>query len=161
MRGRPEAAVAVVNGLLVVLIPLALLVVGSYLDLFVSDTDTSVTVRPPGAPRLPDVTALAPYAVYLVWLLALATLAGWRSWVHAKHWREDKSGGWGGVLEAGLTGFAIALVVLGPGVVTRPMAAPPYVIVYGGAALIVGLLVGLALRTVGVLVLRLHRSGAA
>ncbi len=57
-------------------------------------------------------------------------------------------------LEAGLCGLGTALLYLAPGIVTRPMEAPPYVIVYGGAALILGLLVGLFLRAAAVLVLR-------
>ena len=39
----------------------------------------------------------------------------------------------------------------------RPAAAPPYVVAYGGFALIVGLVIGVFLRTTGLLMLKLHQ----
>ena len=48
--GRSESVAAVVNGLLVVLLPLAAQVVGSRFDL--DSSDASVTANIPGSPRL-------------------------------------------------------------------------------------------------------------
>ena len=91
-------------------------------------------------------------------LLPFAAIAAWRTWVHAKRWPRER--GWQGVAEAGLCGFGTALLYLAPGIVTRPTEAPGFVLVYGGAALILGLLVGLFLRTAAVLLLRLHEESA-
>jgi hypothetical protein len=89
-----------------------------------------------------------------VLLLPLATLAAWRTWVHATRWRARRIAGWLGVAEAGATGFLIALIYLAQGILTRPTEAPPYVLVYGGLALILGLLVGLVLQLTALIVLR-------
>ena len=62
--------------------------------------------------------------------------------------------GWQGVLEAGAAGFVIALWVLAPGIAMQPTKAPPYVIFYGGAALILGLAIGVVLRMAAMLVLK-------
>ena len=68
------------------------------------------------------------------------------------------------VLEGGLVGFAVALWVLLPGIVTRPLDAPPYLIAYGGFAVVVGVICGLVLRTTGAIamyVLLRRRSSVA
>jgi hypothetical protein len=59
------------------------------------------------------------------------------------------------VLEAGVVGFFIAIWILRRGIATRPADAPPYVIAYGGAAAVIGLTIGLILRTAAVLTLKL------
>ena len=51
----------------------------------------------------------------------------------------------------------LALLYLAPGIVRRPAEAPPYVIAYGGAALLLGVVVGLFLRTTAILVLKLFK----
>ena len=51
----------------------------------------------------------------------------------------------------------LALLYLAPGIVTRPAEAPPYVIAYGGAALLLGVVVGLFLRTTAILVLKFFK----
>ena len=66
-----------------------------------------------------------------------------------------------GVAEAGACGLILALLYLAPGIVTRPAEAPQYVIAYGGAALLLGVVVGLLLRTTAILVLKLFKSAAA
>ena len=50
MPGRSESVAAVVNGLLVVLLPLAAQVAGSRIDL--DSSDASVTANVPGSPRI-------------------------------------------------------------------------------------------------------------
>ena len=149
MRGRPENAAAIVNGLIVLLLPIVLLVVGSYVQ---PHSDTSVTVRAPGSSSRPPYLFLMEAAL---WWFPFAALAAWRTRVHAKRWRERQVGSWRGVAEAGACGFAVALAVLARGIVTRPTEAAPYVIAYGGFALVVGLVIGLLLRMTALLVLRL------
>src|SRR5262249_4095064 len=87
--------------------------------------------------------------------VGLAAIAGWRTLVHARRYREQRGGGWRGVIEAGAVGLFIALVVLARGIVTRPREAPPYVVVYGGAALLIGLGVGVILRFTAIFVIKL------
>ena len=151
LQSHPENAAALTNALVVLVGPVVLLLLGS---LFAGgSSDTSVTVRPPGA-RTAIRELMGLLLVMLPTLAGPATIAGWRTLALAKRWRRDETGSWRGVLEAGATGFGIALVVLAPGILTRPLEAPPYVIVYGGAALILGLLVGLILRATALMVLR-------
>jgi hypothetical protein len=148
--GRPESVAAVVNGLLVLLLPIALLVAGSSIDL--NRTDSSVTADVPGSPRL---EAMIPMLISTVVVgLPFALLAGWRTWVYARRWRDRQDRGWRAVAEAGACGLILALLYLAPGIVTRPVDAPPYVLAYGGAAMLLGLAVGLLLRTTAILVLK-------
>ena len=155
MRDHPERIVAVVNGLLVMLLPFALMLAVSDLRI---DSNTSVTVRAPGASRMPHVLALIEIAKVL---FPFAALAAWRSLVYARRWRDESDRGWRAVAESGACGLAVMIVILAPGIVTRPLEAPPYLIAYGGAALVVGLLVGLFLRMSAILVLKLLKSAAA
>ena len=145
----PESVAAAVNAALVILLPVILLAAGSMVL-----TNTSVTVRPPGAPVIGQSSWLL--AQFVVGTLPFATLAGWRTWVYATRWQEQRRGSWLAVAEAGGGGLVVALVILAPGIVTRPMDAPPYLIAYGGFAVLVGLVVGLVLRTAALIVLRLH-----
>jgi hypothetical protein len=155
MNRRLEAVAAIVNGLIVLLLPLLFILAAS---VFSFDSNTSVTVRPPGVwPILGVISAAFEMSAIM---LPFAMLAGWRTWIHAS--RDDRqSSGWRGVLEAGACGVIVALAVLAPGIVTRPLEAPPYVIAYGGAALIVGVVVGLILRATALLVLKLERPANA
>ncbi len=154
MRIRSENLAAAVNGLIVLLLPLVVAAVGSCIG--TGRMQNSVTVHPPGwSAFLAGLQALI--AVDRV-LLPFAALAAWRTWVHAKRWRDRGDRGWQGVAEAGVCGAGTAVLVLMPGIVTRPMDAAPYIAVYGGAALIVGLVVGLFLRTAAGVVLKLTDS---
>lgn len=75
--------------------------------------------------------------------LALVIAAvGWRTFHYAKLVGEHRSSGARGILEAGGGGLAAAVVVLIPGILTRPTDAPPYVLFYGGAGFLVGALLG-------------------
>lgn len=152
-RSRVEMLAATVNAIVVLLAPsIALLVamIGSV------DSNASVTVRPAGASRvLPVVRSVIEMGT---WMLPFAAIAAWRTWVHARRWNARKGSGWQGVVEAGACGLAAALLYLVPGIVTRPLEAAPYVMAYGGAATIVGLLFGLVLRTTAMLILRFPRA---
>jgi hypothetical protein len=145
---RPDIA-ALVNGGLVVLVPQALAVL---LPVLLPDTHT-VTVRPPDAPVI--ARTLRDLGQMAVALLPFAVLAGWRTRVHAIEWCQDGDTGWRGVLEGGAAGFLIAFLVLLQPTLLRPMDAPPYIIAYGGAAMILGLLIAFFLRITALLVLRL------
>jgi hypothetical protein len=61
-----------------------------------------------------------------------------------------------GILEAAACGFAGAVLVLLPGIVTQPTQAPPYLLAYGGLAAVVGLAVGVVLWIGATLTLRLY-----
>jgi hypothetical protein len=157
MERRAEIVAAIVNGLLVLLLPLVILAAASTID--VDQFDASVTADVPGSPRI---SAMIPrlMAAFLV-SIPFALLAAWRTWVYARRWQDQQDRGWRAVAEAGACGLIPALLYLSPGIVTRPIEAPPYVIAYGGAALLLGVLVGLFLRTTALLVLKLRKSVAA
>jgi hypothetical protein len=157
VQDRSESVAAVVNGLLVMLLPLAVLVAGSSITL--DNFDASVTASAPGPPRIwPMIPILIRTCAVL---LPFALLAGWRTWVYARRWCDRQDRGWRAVAEAGACGLILALLYLAPGIVTRPAEAPPYVIAYGGAALLLGVVVGLFLRTTAILVLKLRKSAVA
>jgi hypothetical protein len=154
---RSEIVAAVVNGLLVLLLPLAVLAAGSTIDQ--DDFDASVTADVPGAPRMSATIRILTRTSLVLFPFAL--LAGWRTWVYARRWCDQQDRGWLAVAEAGACGLIVALLYLAPGIVTRPAEAPPYVIAYGGGALMSGLVVGVFLRTMAVLVLAFRKSRAA
>jgi hypothetical protein len=52
------------------------------------------------------------------------------------------------------------MIVLAPGIVTRPFDAAPYIIAYGRAALLLGLLIGFILRLIALAVLRIQPAAA-
>jgi hypothetical protein len=152
-REHPEYGAAVANALLVLIGPMALMLAGALMPQ--CSSDTNVTVRATGAP---DLRGIVPVFLSMAWgLVPAAAVAGWRTLVLARRWREHERGDWRGVAEAGACGPAVALVVLAPGIVTRPAEAPPFVIAYGGAALVLGLVVGLILRLVALSIMRSRR----
>jgi hypothetical protein len=111
-----------------------------------------------------EVSARHVFLEFLEFELTFAVLgavAGWRTWVHAQRYAAGQSRGWQGVGDAALCGFVVAILYLAPGIVTRPREAPPYVIFYGGAAAIVGGIVGVVLYTVARVVLRFPKSTPA
>jgi len=152
-RPPPEDVAALVNALLVVLVPFVVGIADS-MGLFMPDNTVRPSI-PSGYARMADqflhiATAVIPFAPF-------ALIVGWRTWVHAKRYLEGQGTGWQGVAEGGAVGFVFALIILRGGIVTRPAEAPPYVVAYGGLALIVGLAIGVVLRLTGILVLKLQR----
>ena len=100
---RRENVAAVVNGLLVMLLPLAVMASGSTIDL--DSFDGSVTADVPGAPRMwATIRMLIPISVLL---LPFALLTGWRTWVYAKRWYDQQDRGWRAVAEAGASGSTL------------------------------------------------------
>jgi hypothetical protein len=137
MRGHPEAAAAVVNAAIVMVVPL------SYVWLIHALSGDTVD----GAVLVRNAAMRVPFAA----------LAAWRTWTHSKRWLTGQAALWRPVAEAAATAGVVALVYLAHGILTRPAEAPAFVIVYGGGALILGAIVGVFLRTTAVLTLRLNR----
>lgn len=99
---------AVVNGLLVMLLPFAVVVAASIVNL--DSFDGSVTADVPGVPRL-WTTIRILIRMSLV-LFPFALLAGWRTWVYARRWCDQQDRGWRAVAEAGACGLFGALLYL-------------------------------------------------
>jgi hypothetical protein len=138
MRGHPEAAAAVVNAVIVVVVPLA----------YVWLAHAWFGAMVDGAMLATSAATMAPFAA----------LAAWRTWVHSTRWLAREPALCRPVAEAASTAGVVALAYLARGILTRPADAPAYVIVYGGAALMLGAIVGLVLRTTAVLALTLDRG---
>ena len=154
MRRRPEAVAALVNGLIVWLLPTgisALVTIGGGLGLGASDTNT--TVHADGWTPLDPIMATA--LQFGLVTLPFAAVAAWRTWIHAKRRRELGTSGWQGVGEAGACGLLAVLVLLGPGILSHPTLAMPFLLVYGAFAVLIGLLIGTLLRGTAVMVLKL------
>jgi hypothetical protein len=153
-RTHPEDVAAIVNGLLVLVTPVAVSLAAS-LGFFDSSDAVVAVVSTPGERFARSVsnaaTTMAPF-------VPLAFIAGWRTWEHARRVRRGQSRGWGGVLEGGLLGFVLAILLLAGSIARRPFEAPPYVLAYGGAAAVIGLTVGFVLRLTGLAAMRLSSS---
>jgi hypothetical protein len=136
MRGRAEAAAAVVNAVLVLVVPLAFL--------WLEHARLGATI---------DALSFGRSAAIL---LPFAGITFWRTWIHAKRWRARQATVWQPVAEAAATAVVVACAYLARGILARPADAPAYVIAYGGVALILGAIAGLILRTTALLALTLH-----
>ena len=144
----PEQVAAIVNALVVLFIPLTLLVAFFVHRL----TDMNPPVRPPGNYFFSD---LAGSLLIFVPLAPFALIPAWRTWTHARVYLAGKGGGWQGVIEGGALGLFLTLAGLIRPALTRPQQAPPYLIAYGGMALVVGLALGCVLRLTALLTLRI------
>jgi hypothetical protein len=138
---RPATLAALVNGLVVYLLPLAF---AGAVALFASDYSNGSTRVVGVDPNRAYVWSQRLWFVvaYLTGLAPFALAAVWRTFVHAKRWLDH--GRWGamGIVEGALCGFAGAVLVLMPGILTKPTQALPYVLAYGGIAAALGLAVG-------------------
>jgi hypothetical protein len=149
---RRQAAAALVNGLIVWLLPAglsALSAIGSSLG--IGANENAVTVHPPGWTPLVPIMATALRFGFV--MLPFAAVAAWRTWVHARRRLELGTSGWQGVGEAAACGLATLLVVAAPGILSHPTQAPLSIVAYGWLAALCGLLVGLLLRISAVIVL--------
>ena len=151
MQRRPEDLAAVVNALVVFLGPPLLMMAGSVIFKD-GPTDSSTVVV--AADPAPVATWFSVFGPMLAVLAPFALVTGWRTRVHAMRWRAGTGSGWAGVAEAAVLAFGIALAVLARGIVTRPLDAAPYVIAYGGAAIVLGLIVGVILRYTALVTLK-------
>ncbi len=156
MRRFPAEVAALVNGLIVWLLPSGisgLSAIGERLGIGVSDN--AITVHPPGwTPWAPIVATALQFGFVM---LPFAALAAWRTWVHARRRLELGTSGWQGVGEAGACGLATLFVLMLPGILRHPIQALPYILVYGGLAALTGLLVGLLLRISAVIALKVTK----
>jgi hypothetical protein len=148
---RQATLVALVNAAVVMLLPIAF---ASGVALFRRDPNGSTVVG--YLPAGEHYRKLAQFWVsYVIGVSPFAMAAAWRTFVHTKRWFESGAVGWRGVLEAGACGFIAAVIVLLPGILTRPLQAPPYVIAYGGISAVLGLVIGVVLWTTATLAVRL------
>jgi hypothetical protein len=152
---RPELLAAIVNTLLVLAVPVAL-----YVAAVMAFTTSNVARARVSTNFEFFVRTIFEVGLFFTPFVTLAAVSGWRTLVHARRYCEQHGGGWQGVAEAGAVGLFIALVVLARGIITRPRDAPPYVVVYGGAALLIGLGIGLVLRFTAILVIKLASRAA-
>jgi DNA-binding transcriptional LysR family regulator len=148
-RRHPEDVAAFVNGLLVLFLPPASLMLGMFFF-----PSTSVAVHPERSFYASTGLFLTDVVFVMVPLVPFAMLAGWRTWVHARRYVDGQGTGWQGVIEGGTAGLVAALVVLSRGIATRPREAAPYIIAYGGGGMLLGLAFGLLLRTTALIVLK-------
>jgi hypothetical protein len=157
MRAYPESVAAVVNGLIVLLVPSVVSGAAAIATMMGHGVqDNSVIVHPPGwTPFVPMAHTLLRFGIAM---LPFAVLAAWRTWVHARRWRAAGTRGWQGVAEAGVCGWATVFVLLLPGFVARPTEAASYLVVVGSVAFIVGLGLGLLLRAAAIAVLKITIS---
>lgn len=149
---RPATIVALVNAVVVEVLPVVVMWLLVTFSPSHSAGTTVVGQLPAGEHYARLVTTVGAYVVALA---PFAMAAAWRTFVHTKRWLETGASGWRGILEAGACGLAGALIVLLPGIVTKPLQAPPYVIAYGGLSAIIGLALGLVLWTTATLTLKL------
>ena len=149
---RPAILVALVNAIVVYLLPLAF---AAAVSLFAPLTNgTTVVGVDPDRARVWS-TRIQLIAAYLMGLAPFAMAAAWRTFVHARRWLEHGSYGLLGILEGALCGLAGAVLVLLPASIMKPTQAPPYLIAYGGLAAILGLAVGVVLWVTGTIAVRL------
>jgi hypothetical protein len=147
---------AIVNGAVTLFLPTVFVAIVSIVQRY-DRYNYSTTVHPSGwSPLLAVVQMFVSSAAFMS---PFALLAGWRTWAHGRRWPDDR--GWQGVVEAAGCGLAVALLALSGGIVARPMEAMPYVIIYGGLGLFVGLTIGVVLRVTAIIVLTLSESAAA
>jgi hypothetical protein len=137
-----------VNGLLVLAAPLF----GAVMGALGGNSDTSAAVYADTQVAVVAGRLMRSGPALLV-VLPFALMAAWRTWVHAATWRAGLGSGAQGILEAGVTALVPMLLMLVPGIVTFPLDAPPYVVAYGGLALVAGLAVGMVLWVVARVVL--------
>lgn len=145
---------ALVNALVVYLLPLAFAGAVALFGPDYSNGGTRVVGVDPNRAYVWS-RRVAFAGAYVTVLAPLAFAAAWRTFVHTKRWLEH--GRWGliGIVEGAVCGFAAAVIVLLPGILTKPAQAPPYVFAYGGLASVLGLAVGAILWVTAALTLQL------
>lgn len=145
-------AAAVVNGLIVVFVPMALLLVSIR-------SNMNAPVRPPEFSGF--FMDLSGVLMALVPLAPFGFVAAWRTLIHARAYLAGHGTGWRGVVEAGALGLFVPLAILFRPSLEQPSKAPPYLIAYGAGALVVGLTIGFILRFTALLTLGLLASKRA
>jgi len=155
---RPAALAALVNALVVWLLPVA--VIGTLAAVVPDYTNGGTRVVGVDPDRAAVLSRKLQFIVaYFAGVAPFAMAAAWRTFVHATRWLDTGAPGGRGILEAALCGFAGTVVVFLPGILTRPLQAPPYVLAYGGLTAAIGLVLGLVLWTTATITLRLYVRG--
>src|SRR5262245_8535500 len=103
---QPEVIAALVNALVVLLIPVGFVVFLLTRPL----PDNTVVARVSTSAQI-ALRNLLLVGAFLVPFVPLALITGWRTWVHASRVQRREGRGWQAVLEAAALGFAIALLV--------------------------------------------------
>lgn len=149
---RAATVVALVNAGVVYLLPVAGAGIIGAINPGYSTGSTTVTARGPDYVQ----HQVEGWVSYALAVAPFAMAAAWRTFVHATRWLEGRGSGWLlGVLEGGLCGFVAAVLILLPSISMKPLQAPPYVLVYGGLALVLGLLVAAILSSTALVTLHL------
>lgn len=150
---RPATVAALVNAVLVFVLPVATVMILMAVKPGAGTGATAVGVDPDRAAAL--ARKLRMMAGYLAFMSPFAMAAAWRTFVHARRWLDGTATGTRGILEGALCGFAGAVLVLLPGIATKPLQAPPFVIAYGGLSAIIGLAIGTILWLCATVTLKL------
>lgn len=144
----PEDLAAILNALVILLIPLLLLVA-----FFVHQaTDMDAPVRPSGNHFFSD---LPGALMIFVPFAPLAVITGSRTRTHVRAYLAGTENRWRGVLEGAALGAVIPLALLIRPALERPQQAAPYLIAYGGIGLTIGLTLGLILTGTALLALKI------
>jgi hypothetical protein len=151
-RPRPETLAAVLNGLAVMLLPLLLLAWADFQSQM--NTNTRVTVRPPGASIvLGEIEKLNQPAIVL---LPFAALAVWRTRVYARRVIARASRGWAAVGEAAACAFGVMFVMNVPLLVKHTLPMSLFAMAYLVLAVALGVAVGIVLRATALFALWLQ-----
>ena len=137
---------AIVNGALVLAAPLIFSLI---VELRPEDGgNVSARVSPLG---IVIVRELFGHLALVILFAPPAGIVAWRTRVYARQFILGRSSGWRGVVEAALLALAVAVLLLLPSTFRAPFQAPPYIVFYGGAAMVFGAVVGVLLRWVALL----------
>lgn len=144
---KPVIVATVVNGLIVLFLPL---IVSAVITLLPDHMHSgAVGYDPAISPWVRTARDIATFVGILAAMSPLAALAAWRTWVHANEWYAGERR-WRGIWEAGMVGFAIVavpvLLAVAPHLFAQPLVAVGYAFFYGLIGLVVGLGLGLVLQ---------------
>jgi hypothetical protein len=145
----PEIIPAFVNGLVVLFLPLARLLLVS----FGPDPNTSVTVHT--ADWSPLLSVIRTFLGSTAPMVPLALIATWRTWVHARRWREGGRDGTA-IAEAAICGVAVALAFALYGAAfgqSSPLVILPGILIVSVLGAVVGAALGLVLYIVAIVAL--------
>ena len=157
---RPATVAALVNGLVVYLLPLTFAGAAALLASDYGNSGTHVVGLDPDRAYIWS-KRLWFVGAYVAGLTPFAIAAAWRTFVHAKRRLENGRSGAMGIVEGGLCGLVSAVLVLLPGILNKPAEAPPYVLAYGGLAAALGLTAGAILWLTAIITLHWYPRGGA
>jgi len=153
MRDRASLTAAVVNGVVVLLLPaLGVLLFYTVHDAFPERFPTAAVHAHPISPIG---HAYRAGIIGLFLMLPLACVAAWRTWVHATRWQRQQRTA-RGIAEAGCVGVLLVIAMLAPlAVASRSIGAFFAIPIYAAIGGLVGLVLGVVLHLTAVAVLKL------